>query len=102
MSATTARRISAADAGSEPFRVMFPLAVLAGLTGAAVWPLHFWGVLKLYPGQAHARIMTAGLLGGFIFGFLGTAMPRMLSSAKLGIRNVAVIALLHLFMLACY
>jgi hypothetical protein len=102
MNTKPAERISLSDISSEPFRAMFPLAVLAGITGAAVWPLHFWGVLKLYPGQAHARIMAAGLLGGFILGFLGTAMPRMLSASKLGVRNVFAVALLHVSMVICY
>ena len=95
-------RISLSDIGSEPYRVMFPAAVLAGFIGAALWSLYFWHVVRLYPGQAHARIMACGLLGGFIFGFLGTAMPRMLSAPPLGIRNVAVVLGLHLSMVACY
>jgi len=95
-------RISLTDIGSQPYRVMFPAAVLAGLVGAALWPLHFGHVVNLYPGQAHARIMVCGLLGGFIFGFLGTAMPRMLSAAPLGIRNVGVLLVLHLAMVVCY
>lgn len=95
-------RISLADIGEQPYRVMFPAAVLAGMTGAALWPLHFAHVVALYPGQAHARIMACGLLGGFIFGFLGTAMPRMLSVPPLGIRNVAVVFVLHLAVVLCY
>ncbi len=96
------RSISLGDIGAEPYRVMFPAAVLSGVLGAALWPLHFGHVISLYPGQAHARIMACGLLGGFIFGFLGTAMPRMLSAPPLGVRNAAVVLVLHLAMLGCY
>lgn len=64
----------------EPFRLFFPAATLAGILGVALWPLHLLGIVANYPGQFHARIMTHGLFGGFIFGFLGTAMPRMLSA----------------------
>ncbi len=95
-------RISLADIGSQPYRVLFPAAVLAGLIGAALWPLYFGHLISLYPGQAHARIMTCGLLGGFIFGFLGTAMPRMLSAPLLGTWNVVVVTVLHLAVVLCY
>lgn len=69
--------------GREPYRVFFPLASLAGILGVALWPLHFAGVASAYPGLSHARIMAHGLFGGFIVGFLGTAMPRMLSAKPL-------------------
>lgn len=42
--------------------------------------------------------MADGLFGGFIFGFLGTAMPRMLSAQPLGPRNVLLLVGLHLAM----
>lgn len=90
------RRLSLKDIGEEPFRVFFPAAILAGLVGASVWPLHYAGWLELYPGQAHARLMVYGLLGGFILGFLGTAMPRMLSARPLGRVNVLPLLGLHL------
>ena len=54
----------------EPFRLFFPFAVLAGIVGVALWPLHFWGMVEWYPGQTHARIMAYGLFGGFIFDVL--------------------------------
>src|ERR1043165_5968888 len=67
----------------EPFRLFFPAATLAGIIGVALWPMHLLGWGANYPGQSHARIMAHGLFGGFIFGFLGTAMPRMLSAQAL-------------------
>src|ERR1043166_3641548 len=88
-------RIVLADIGREPFRVFFPAAVLAGVTGVTLWPLYFSGLTKFYPGQSHARIMAQGLFGGFILGFLGTAMPRMLSAAPLGVVNVLVLLTLY-------
>jgi len=88
--------IGFADLGKEPFRIFFPEGVLAGIVGVSLWPLHFWGLIGLYPGQAHARIMACGLFGAFIFGFLGTAMPRMLSAPPLGLKNVLLLLVLHL------
>ena len=94
-----AKRITLEDLGREPFRIFFPEGVFAGILGVTLWPLYLTGVTSFYPGQAHARIMAYGLFGGFIFGFLGTAMPRMLSAPPLGTRNVLVLFCLHLAML---
>ena len=96
------RRISLSDLGREPFRVFFPEGVLAGLIGVALWPLHFGGVLELYPNIAHARIMAFGLFGAFIMGFLGTAMPRMLSANPLKSVQVLLLLGLHLAMVLSF
>jgi uncharacterized protein involved in response to NO len=96
------RRIGAAEIGAEPFRVLFPAAVLAGIMGALLWPLHFWGVVPHYPGLTHARMMANGFFGGVIFGFLGTALPRVLGVPTLGLRMVAVLLTGHIGMAAFY
>jgi len=98
MAGSQTRRVIFSDFGKEPFRLFFPEGVLAGVVGVSLWPLHFGGLINLYPGQAHARLMAFGLFGGFIFGFLGTAMPRMLSAPPLGPRNVLLLLGLHLSM----
>jgi Uncharacterized protein involved in response to NO len=46
--------------------------------------------------------MAYGLFGGFILGFLGTAMPRMLSAPALGVRNVLVLLILHMAMVVAF
>jgi uncharacterized protein involved in response to NO len=101
MTDASSRPITLADLGREPFRVLFPIAVLAGILGVVVWPLHFagWGE---YPMLHHARLMASGFFGGFILGFLGTALPRMLSVPALGIRNTLLMAFLHLAMVVSY
>lgn len=96
------KRVSLTDLGKEPFRIFFPEGVLAGLIGVALWPLHFAGLAKWYPGQTHPRIMTYGMFGGFIFGFLGTAMPRMLSVKPLGPLNVLMLVWVHLAMVLAF
>jgi uncharacterized protein involved in response to NO len=96
------QRISVESLCLEPFRVFFPLAVLAGLAGVALWPLHFWGVVSFYPGQTHARVMTFGLFGGFIVGFLGTAFPRMLSARPFNRGELALLLALYLVMVGAY
>jgi len=96
------RRATVADLAQEPFRIFFPTGVLAGITGVLLWPLHFWGFSSFYPGQGHARIMASGFFGAFVFGFLGTALPRMLSAEPLGLRNVLLILSLHVSMVTAY
>jgi uncharacterized protein involved in response to NO len=76
---TRRTRPSASELAAEPFRLLFPLGVLAGVIGVSLWPLHFLG-LGQYPGLAHARLMAHGFFGSFVLGFLGTAMPRMLGT----------------------
>lgn len=98
----TSSRITLNDFGKEPFRIFFPAGVLAGIVGVALWPLYFWGATEFYPGQTHARIMACGLFGGFIFGFLGTAMPRMLSANSLRIGEVIPLLLLHIAMVIAF
>ena len=62
----------------EPFRLLFPIAMLSGLVGAALWPLSLMGWIEAYPGVWHVRIMVEGFFGGFMFGFLGTSLPKLL------------------------
>lgn len=59
-------------------------------------------MVEWYPGQTHARIMAYGLFGGFILGFLGTAMPRMLSSKPFRIGEVLTLVLLHVAMVISF
>lgn len=68
---------------AEPFRIFFPLATFFGLSGVSLWPLYFSGLHKFYPGAMHARMMVESFLAGFVLGFLGTAVPRLLSAPPL-------------------
>ncbi len=79
----------------EPFRVFFPWALVAGCVGVALWPLFLTQWLPFYPGLAHARLMTEGLLGAFALGFLSTAAPRMIESPPLARGLVVFYLLLH-------
>jgi len=82
--------------------MFFPLGTLAGLSGVALWPLHFGGVIESYPGQNHAHLMANGLFGSFIFGFLGTAMPRMLSVPRFTFWQTLTLLLIQAGSIACY
>ena len=63
----------------EPFRAFFPVGFALGFVGVLLWPLFFLGELSTYPSTAHARLMVEGFMSCFIFGFLGTAGPRVMS-----------------------
>ncbi len=98
----TKTRITFRDATREPFRFFFPQAVLAGILGVMLWPLYFWHVTEFYPNLAHIRVMANGFFGGFIIGFLGTAMPRMLSAKPFAVSETLVLLMLHAGMTIAY
>jgi hypothetical protein len=68
---------------SEPFRVFFPLGILAAIFGLLLWPMHYFGWWPVYPGIQHPRILISGFGAAFVFGFLGTAWPRFLEAEAL-------------------
>ena len=61
----------------EPYRVFFPLGMLAGMIGVLLWPLYYRQWIGFNPLEAHPRLMIEGFLGAFVLGFLGTAFPRL-------------------------
>jgi uncharacterized protein involved in response to NO len=52
---------------------------LLGAIGVLLWPLFLLGATTTYPAVAHARLMIEGMMSCFVFGFLGTAGPRLMS-----------------------
>lgn len=78
---------------AEPYRLFFPMALLAGVVGVMLWPLFYWQVLDFYPLAAHTRLMIQGFVGGCMIGFLGTAMPKMLSAPSLKMWQVLLLVL---------
>lgn len=61
---------------AEPYRVLFPLAVLAGMLGVGHWLAYAAGWSGGYSGLFHAGVQMQVYVTGFIAGFLMTAMPR--------------------------
>ncbi len=87
-------RKSSALGFAEPFRIFFPVGLLLGAIGVALWPLFVWHAIEFYPAQAHVRLMIEGLMGSFIIGFLGTAGPRLLDAPPLvAVETCALLAL---------
>ena len=62
----------------------------------SLWVLFYLGVGIPYPNVAHARLMIEGLMASFIFGFLGTAGPRLTSAPHFSLTEVATIFTLDL------
>jgi uncharacterized protein involved in response to NO len=82
---------------AEPFRVFFPLGAFLGIAGVSLWPLFFGGLHhSFYPGLMHGRLMIHGFLGAFVFGFLGTAMPRLLGAPALRPWELWTLVALHI------
>ena len=67
--------------GIEPYRLMFPLGILAAAAGSAIWPAT-WISLLPYPGQLHRELMMPGFEQCFVTGFLLTAMPAFTHGPK--------------------
>ena len=81
---------------AEPFRIFFPIGILIGIAGVALWPAYYAGLVITYPGTGHARLMIEGFMASFIIGFLGTAGPRMTSTSPFSRREVLVLFTLDL------
>lgn len=62
----------------EPFRLFFPLGVLATLSGMVPWVLLALGRATTYPGREHGLLQIQGFEMAFAVGFLMTAVPRFL------------------------
>ena len=65
---------------SEPFRILFPVGLLAAIFGLLLWPMHYFGWWPVYPAIQHPRILVFGFGAAFVFGFLGTAWPRFVEA----------------------
>ncbi|MBI3088439.1 MAG: NnrS family protein [Candidatus Omnitrophica bacterium] len=64
------------DLRREPFRVLFPLAVVFGCAGVGHWLGYALGWRESYSGFYHASLQVGAYMTCFIAGFLMTALPR--------------------------
>lgn len=89
MASTIHYRVKESDSetpiwASEPFRIFFPLGILASILGTMIWPLFYAGVWPFAPNLQHPRMMIFGFGFAFVAGFLGTAWPRFLEARAIG------------------
>jgi len=75
----------------EPFRIFFPAGAALGIVGVSLWLLYYLGAGIPYPSVAHARLMMEGLMASFIFGFLGTAGPRLTSAPHFSLAEITIV-----------
>jgi hypothetical protein len=69
---------------------------LLGVVGVSLWLLFYSGAGIAYPNIAHARLMVEGFMASFIFGFLGTAGPRITSAPHFSLSEIGIIFTLDL------
>lgn len=80
----------------EPYRLFFPLGVMAGTMGVMPWFLYAVGLTHSYSGQFHSSLQTMVYMNLFIAGFLMTALPRFTSS--IAARGWEVLTVLMIFL----
>ncbi len=73
---TIRRNIWRTSVREEPFRLLFPVGIAFGLTGAGHWLLYGLGITSHYSGFLHATVQIQGFVTSFIIGFLLTALPK--------------------------
>lgn len=83
----------------EPYRLLFPIGVLAAAVGAALWIAFAIGG-GAYPGLTHANLMSGGFLLLFAAGFLGTAVPRLTATRPFGLPESRIALSISVAMLA--
>ena len=82
----------------DPYRLFFPLGIVLGVAGVAIWPAYHLGLTDSYSGRSHASVQAEGFLYAFIAGFLLTAIPRFTGTAAPA--RAAQLALAALLVLA--
>jgi hypothetical protein len=58
--------------------------------------LFYFGAGIPYPNVSHARLMIEGLMASFVFGFLGTAGPRLTSAPHFSLTEIGIVFTLDL------
>jgi uncharacterized protein involved in response to NO len=66
---------------NDPWRVLFPIAVLLGWAGVLHWLLYALGATSRYDPVFHAVAQIQGFITGIAFGFLLTFVPRRTGTA---------------------
>jgi len=81
--------ISSPIVATEPFRVFFPLGILAAVAGLLLWPAHYAGWIEVLPIVQHPRMMIFGFGAAFVTGFLGTAWPKFIDARGLNLTELS-------------
>jgi len=79
---------------NEPYRIFFPLGVMAGVIGASHWLFYALGWAERYSGFFHSSIQMKCYMMCFVVGFLMTAIPRFASAPTATGKEVSIFILL--------
>jgi uncharacterized protein involved in response to NO len=82
------------DLRREPFRLLFPAAVLAGCVGIGHWLAYATGLVGGYSGAFHASMQVGVYLGAFVTGFLMTALPNFSGAPHASAAEIGSVLLL--------
>lgn len=85
----------------EPYRLFFPLGLLAGVAGTSHWLLYTSGVLTEFSSVFHSSVQMQVYAALFIFGFLMTAGPRFAGGVPASGLEVGFVGLLFLLQFTC-
>jgi uncharacterized protein involved in response to NO len=72
----------------EPYRLFFPLGILAGILGVGHWIFVSLGWIKTYSPFFHSSIQMQAYMACFVGGFLLTALPRFSSTPYASRREI--------------
>lgn len=86
----------------EPYRLFFPLGVLAGIFGVSHWLFYSLGLLHEYSAVFHSSIQTQLYVSLFIVGFLMTAGPRFAGAPHATSKEVAAFLVIFISMFFCF
>lgn len=78
---------------SDPYQWFFPLGIVLGILGTALWIFFPNGGLHEYPGLLHAALMSGGFFLMVAVGFLMTAIPRFTGTASASAGEKFIVAL---------
>ncbi len=82
---------------NEPFRIFFPLGVIAALISALYWPgVTYQLGFTAYPSQFHILMMIFGFIWAFIVGFLTTAVPNLTQTKTLSRYELSLLIFLYM------
>ena len=87
-------RIGWGNLRREPFRILFPSAVLAGCVGIGHWLAYAMGLVGSYSGAFHASMQVGVYLGAFVAGFMMTALPNFSGAPPASTSELAGVLLL--------
>ncbi len=77
----------------DPYRLLFPIALLNFILGVGVWLPHFFGDASSFPLIEHMQLLMRGTMYCFIIGFLLTMLPRVWGASFISLKELSIYAI---------